>query len=154
MPPRMTLTQLRATPVGRTNAALLDTPRARVPRCTRPVDGADTLLALVQTLTTCDDPVVAQAAQVVARMTRDQPFQRFRIDLADTASLTAVEINGGRWQPGGGKHATARDRQKIRQLQQAGWIVLEFVTSELHADTISVIHEIAQTVTARQGEQP
>ncbi len=153
MPPRMTIAHLLRTPVGQTNAAILQQTSC-IPRSVRaaPVDCADTLLALAQALTQSDDPAVVQAAQVVAGLTRNHPFRSFWIDLADAGSLTAVEINGGRWQPGGGKHATARDRQKVRQLQQAGWIVLEFLTEECTADPVAVMQEIAQTIMARRGE--
>lgn len=155
MPPRMTAAQLAQTPVGRANAALLEaldaTPRRRpLAQAARPVDGADTLQAWAQQLCGSDDPGLAAAARLVAGLTRDHPVRPFRIDLADVPTLTAIEINGGRWQAGGGKHAGRRDREKVFALQQAGWIVREFLTEECTGDPARVIQEIAQIVTGRR----
>ena len=101
-------------------------------------DGADTLLAYLKTLAP-DLPVPI----------RDLPFETFRIDLAWPDRKLAIEVNGGRWLPGGGKHGTERDRHKIRRLVLAGWRVLEYSTEMVDNNPIGVIEEIREAIDAR-----
>lgn len=102
----------------------------------KPVDAADTLLAHIRTL----------APDLFVLFIREYPFDRWRVDLAVPSSLLAVEVNGGRWLPGGGKHGTERDRKKIRRLTLAGWRVLEYSTEIIANDPIGVIAEIRQAL--------
>lgn len=74
---------------------------------------------------------------------RDRPFQRFKIDLAWPAARLAVEVNGGLRRAGGGKHATSRDHQKVRQLVLDGWHVLVFTSSEVRCDPLMCIRDIS-----------
>ena len=97
-----------------------------------PVDTADTLLAQIRVL----------ASDLFPMFIREYPFDRWRVDLAIPSSLLAVEVNGGRWLPGGGKHGTERDRKKIRRLTLAGWRVLEYSTEIIANDPLGVIAEI------------
>lgn len=113
-------------------------------------DGADTLIARAQQFAMSDDADLAADAAIVADLERERPFGRYRIDAADAATLTAVEINGGRWQPGGGKHGTSRDRAKCRALQEAGWIVLEYLTEDVTRDAAGVIADIARVIRGRR----
>lgn len=103
---------------------------------TRPVDGADTLLGHIRVL----------APDLYPLLTRDYPFQSFKIDLAAVPQKIAIEVDGGQWQPGGGKHGSRRDYQKTRQITMAGWLLLRFTTSEVNDDPIGVIGEIRSAV--------
>lgn len=73
---------------------------------------------------------------------RDYPFLTFKIDLAWPAQMLATEVNGGLMREGGGKHATSRDHQKIRQMVLAGWRVLIFTSSEVRNDPLMCITDI------------
>lgn len=79
---------------------------------------------------------------------RDHPFGSFRIDLAwpgaggAGGAGVAAEVNGGLKRAGGGKHATSRDHQKVRQLVLAGWAVLVFTSSEVVHDPLMCIEDI------------
>ncbi len=95
------------------------------------VDAADILLAHIRTL-----------APDLAQPIRDYPFDRFRIDLAWPSALLAVEVDGGQWKAGGGKHGGKRDYQKTRRITQAGWRLLRFTASEVSDNPIGVIEEI------------
>lgn len=77
---------------------------------------------------------------------REYKFDRWRIDLAVPSALLAIEVNGGRWLPGGGKHGTESDRRKIRKLTLAGWRVLEYSTEMLANNPIGIIEEIGQAL--------
>lgn len=98
-------------------------------------DAADELEARIRTLAPDLPPPI-----------RDLPFKTFRIDLAwpDTQPPIAVEVDGGQHASGGGKHGSARDYQKTRQLTAAGWFLLRFTASEVRNDPLGVIAEIRE----------
>ena len=95
------------------------------------------------------DELRIHAADLHARFTRDLPFQTFRIDLGSADLMLAVEVNGGLKRPGGGKHATSRDHEKVRELQLAGWMVLVFTSSEVFHDPMHCIQWIRRAVVVR-----
>ena len=73
---------------------------------------------------------------------RFAPPRRWRFDLAWPAVMLAVEVDGGRWQSGGGKHATAGDYVKLRAAVTLGWRVLRFTSGEVTSDPQSCIDEV------------
>lgn len=84
---------------------------------------------------------------------RDHPFLSFRVDLAWPLQNVGVEVNGGLKRAGGGKHATSRDHQKVRQLVLAGWAVLVFTSSEVVHDPLMCIEDIRRALKLAQGKQ-
>lgn len=98
----------------------------------KPIDAADTLMAYMR----------VHAPDLIGWFIREYHFENFRIDLADPQHMIAVEVNGGRWLPGGGKHGKESDRRKIRRLTLAGWRVLEYSTELLANDPLGIIEEI------------
>ena len=108
----------------------LDAPTRRVASA-RHQDEADTLAAHLRTL-----------APDIPPPERDRPFATFRIDLAWPDVLVAVEVNGGQWAAGGGKHGSRRDHQKMRELAIAGWRVLVFTATEVRDDPLGCIDDI------------
>lgn len=107
--------------------------KSGVPQST---DQAETLYALLR----------VHAPDLYPLFIREYSFDRWRIDLAVPSALLAIEINGGRWLPGGGKHGTEADRRKIRKLTLAGWRVLEYSTEMLANDPIGIIEEIREAL--------
>jgi len=103
-----------------------------------PVDAADILQAHICTL-----------ASDMAQPIRDYPLDRFRIDLAWPSALLAVEVDGGQWKAGGGKHGSKRDYQKTRRITTAGWRLLRFTAGEVNDDPLGVIAEIRQALSPR-----
>lgn len=96
------------------------------------VDASDTLMAYMR----------VHAPDIVGWFIREYHFEKYRIDLADPQHMVAIEVNGGRWLPGGGKHGKESDRRKIRRLTLAGWRVLEYSTELLANDPLGIIEEI------------
>lgn len=94
------------------------------------VDVADELLARLRTL----------APDLAADAVRDQAFGPFRIDIA--IGGVAVEVDGGQHAPGGGKHGSVRDYEKIRALVLGGWVVLRFHAAEVRDDPDKCIADI------------
>lgn len=92
-------------------------------------DCADRLLAEIQT-----------HARDLPAPVRDWRFQTFKVDLYWPG--LAVEVNGGYANARGGKHGTARDHQKIRELTLAGLTVLVFTSGEVRADPLGCIADI------------
>ncbi len=99
----------------------------------KPIDAADTLMAHIRIL-----------APDLAQPIRDYPLDRFRIDLAWPSALLAIEVDGGQFKPGGGKHGSKRDYQKTRRITAAGWRLLRFTAGEVNDNPIGVIAEIRQ----------
>lgn len=54
--------------------------------------------------------------------------RRWRFDFAwpNGKGGTAVEVDGGQWKPGGGRHGSDADREKLAEAGAQGWIVLHF----------------------------
>lgn len=96
------------------------------------------------------DLMRVHAHNLYVQFVRELPFEEYRIDLAAPRAMLAVECNGGRWLPGGGKHGTERDRRKIRRLTLAGWMTLEYSTELLETDPRGIIEEI-RTALAMRG---
>ena len=93
----------------------------------------------------CADRLLAELrthAQDLPAPVREWRFQTFRVDLAWPESNLMIEVNGGYSSSRGGKHATARDHQKIRELTLAGYTVLVFTSGEVRADPLGCIADI------------
>lgn len=133
------------------NPALRRKPRAATSRAMSKSDRAPDVIAQAQQLALSVDPALAADGALVAGLTLNHPWQNRLIDLAHVPTCTAVEINGGRWQVGGGSHASSDDRAKVRSLQIAGWIVLEYLTEDLTRDPVGLIREVAMVIRQRMG---
>jgi very-short-patch-repair endonuclease len=105
------------------------------PALTRRYDAADTLLDYIRTL-----------APDMPKPVRDHPFERFRIDLAWPDKMLAVEVDGGQFKPGGGKHGSKRDYEKINALTMASWRVIRFRAIDMRADPIGTIDKIMEAL--------
>ena len=57
--------------------------------------------------------------------------RRHRFDWAWPAVRVAVEVDGGQWAPGGGRHAKDKDREKLNIAASLGWIVFRFSPDQL-----------------------
>lgn len=57
-----------------------------------------------------------------------------------------VEIDGGQWAPGGGRHNTDEDRDKCNLLTLHGWKVLHYSGTMLQNDPIGVIKQIVSVL--------
>lgn len=60
--------------------------------------------------------------------------RRWRFDWADPLGRVAVEVDGGRWAPGGGKHSSDADRDKLNAAAALGWRVFRFSPAQLTED--------------------
>ena len=69
--------------------------------------------------------------------------RRWRADFAHTASRTLIEIEGGIFLPGGGRHSRgtgyAKDAEKYLEAVLAGWTVIRLTERQLEIDFIGRI---------------
>lgn len=69
------------------------------------------------------------------REVRVVPGRRFRFDFVFEPQKVAVEVDGGQWIPGGGRHqrgsSVARDAEKMNLAQLEGYRVFRFTTSQI-----------------------
>jgi len=74
---------------------------------------------------------------------RFTPTRRWRFDFAWPVQRVAVEIDGGQWKPGGGRHSSDVDREKLNEAAASGWRVLHFSPRQLTTNPQHVV-EIVQ----------
>lgn len=103
----------------------------------KPYDAADTLMDYLRTL----------APELYPLFVRDYPFGRFKIDLANADRQLAIEVDGGQFEPGGGKHGSKRDYEKINALTMDGWKVIRFRAIDMREDPLGTIDKIREALT-------
>lgn len=67
---------------------------------------------------------LAEAGIQAAPEFRFHQTRRWRFDFAIEGAKLAIEIDGGNWAPGGGRHGGDPDREKIAEAAIAGWRVI------------------------------
>jgi very-short-patch-repair endonuclease len=77
------------------------------------------------------------------------PPRRWRFDVAWPSHAVAVELDGGTWKPGGGRHGQDGDRHKHNAAALAGWCVLRFSTAMLCDDPAGCIDMVRLALTGR-----
>jgi very-short-patch-repair endonuclease len=77
------------------------------------------------------------------------PERDWRFDFAWSFCKVAVELDGGRWAAGGGKHATAADYWKIAHATAAGWLVLRFSSECINGDPQQCVDLVLQALELR-----
>jgi very-short-patch-repair endonuclease len=73
------------------------------------------------------------------RMTPEFEFdkhlgRKHRFDWAHIGARVAVEIDGGQWSAGGGRHAKDADREKLNIAASLRWLVFRFSPDQLKRD--------------------
>ena len=79
--------------------------------------------------------------------------RKWRLDWAwpDDSIRVGVEVDGGVFAPGGGRHAKDSDREKTNALSAAGWLIFRFSPQMLNNDPHACIMMVAETVKRRMG---
>lgn len=80
------------------------------------------------------------------------PSRKWRFDLAFPAALLAIEIDGGQWLAGGGRHNRDSDREKLNQAAAQGWRVLRFSGAMIRRDPAGCI-ELTREALAVSGNE-
>ena len=81
------------------------------------------------------------------------PRRKWRFDYCWRLEMLAVEIDGGTWIPGGGRHNRGegflKDMEKLNQAQILGWVVLRFTPDQVK--TMVAVNEIAAVLRGRMA---
>lgn len=75
------------------------------------------------------------------------PKRKWRFDFAWPERMVAVEIDGGQWKKGGGRHNRDSDREKLNAAAALGWRVLRYSGTMLN-DPASVVGQIVEALGA------
>ena len=98
---------------------------------------------------------LAQLGQDLPPAVREYLFaspRRWRFDFCWPDRRLAVEVDGGTWSPGDGRHNTDADRRKLNAAAAAGWRILRFSPGMLDRDPVGCIETIRAAVAAATGE--
>jgi hypothetical protein len=72
--------------------------------------------------------------------------RKWRFDWAWVPEMVAVEIDGGFWMAGGGRHSTDKDREKLNKAAALGWCVLHFSKRQLVDDPLGVVEIVKEAL--------
>jgi len=78
---------------------------------------------------------------------RFAPPRRWRFDYAWPAVKVAVEFDGGQFAPGGGRHNSDGDRDKLNHAAAMTWKVLQFSNQQWERKPIDCIGLICLAIT-------
>lgn len=70
----------------------------------------------------------------------------WRFDFAWPQAMVAVEFDGGQHAPGGGRHNTDEDRDKLNHAAALGWRVLRFSNQQWADDPSRCVDLIVQAL--------
>lgn len=73
---------------------------------------------------------------------RFDAVRKWRFDFAWPMQHVAVEVDGGQWAPGGGRHGSDRDREKINAAAVQGWRVMHFSPKQLDTDPAGCVEAV------------
>lgn len=76
--------------------------------------------------------------------------RKHRFDFAHVSSRIGVEVDGGQFAPGGGRHATDADREKLNIAASLRWLVFRFSPKQLETDPQSCVDMVRMAI--KDGE--
>ena len=74
------------------------------------------------------------------------PGRRWRFDWSWAKDRLAVEVDGGQWLPGGGRHGGDKDREKMNKAAALGWRVMHFSRKQLVDDPLGVVEIVKEAL--------
>ena len=75
----------------------------------------------------------------------------FRADFAHVASKVLIEVDGGRWAAGGGRHMNDEDHWKQIEAAKRGWRVVRVSPTMIEREPLQVIEAIRGCITHQKG---
>ena len=80
--------------------------------------------------------------------------RKFRFDWCFKEQRLAVEVDGGVWKAGGGRHGKDSDREKLNFAAALGWRVMRFSPAMINADPEGCIRQVVDALNWRQSHNP
>jgi very-short-patch-repair endonuclease len=91
------------------------------------------------------DPELLEGLKKQYRFCRDEYVKRrFQFDFCYPELKLAIEVDGGQWQSGGGRHMTDDDYHKLNIAVAHGYYVLRFKTSMVSGDGVGCVMRIRE----------
>jgi hypothetical protein len=78
--------------------------------------------------------------------------RKWRFDWADEHLKIAVEVDGGQWVLGGGRHNRDADREKMNEAAARGWAVFRFSTQQLETDPKACVDVVIKCIERKLSE--
>jgi very-short-patch-repair endonuclease len=72
--------------------------------------------------------------------------RKYRFDFAWPDQRLALEVDGGQWAPGGGRHARDTDRAKLNLAAILGWRVMRYSPQMLLEDPAACIVQVRRAL--------
>jgi hypothetical protein len=88
-------------------------------------------------------PILAPGLPTPVCEFRFDAGRAWRFDLCWPDVKLAAEVDGGRWQAGGGRHGSDADYEKLNAAVLAGWRVLRFTSHQVTVDPAGCCEVIA-----------
>mgnify|MGYP001564135983 CR=1 FL=1 len=73
-------------------------------------------------------------------------LRKWRFDWAEVARLVAIEVDGGQYKKGGGRHGGDDDREKLNQAAAMGWRLIRFSAAQLRRDPAGCVDVVRRAV--------
>lgn len=67
-------------------------------------------------------------------------------NIAGDPVLVAIEVDGGQWKPGGGRHGSDGDRDKLNAAAGLGWRVLRFSPRQLRKEQLECFERVRRAM--------
>ncbi len=80
---------------------------------------------------------------------RFSPPRKWRFDFANVTERLAIEVDGGQWKAGGGRHNTDADREKGNRAVCLGWRVLHFSIKQVTDSSSECIDTVKKAIEQR-----
>jgi very-short-patch-repair endonuclease len=76
----------------------------------------------------------------------------WRFDFAFLPWMLAIEVDGGQWKPGGGRHGGDGDKEKMNQASILGWRVMHFSPKQLRDDPLKCVRLVESALGRKERE--
>lgn len=77
---------------------------------------------------------------------RFHPVRRFRFDFRVEGHMVAIEIDGGSFAYGGGRHAQDGDKEKMNLAAEIGYRVFHFSPAMLKKDPLGCVEQVRRAL--------
>lgn len=75
--------------------------------------------------------------------------RQYKFDYCFVNERIAVEVDGGQYAPGGGRHMTDRDREKQNCAALLGWVIFHFSPTMLKNNPVHCIEQVTMAMRGR-----
>lgn len=89
----------------------------------------------------------------IEREYKFHPDRKWRFDFCWPLYKIACEADGGQYKPGGGRHNTDEDRDKLNHAAELGWRVFRFSANQINTNPIKCIEMLSSAIQAEKNNK-